>query len=220
MNFFPRTLKDYAELTLVLSTLACVVIVGVHLPGWCRGFDHLQEQAQVAAGSAPVAMAGAQGDVHALTGELTTASRTIALDVHRDVVVAGAAEGETEKTMRLVRGEAPQFFSEAHTDIQQFGSLLSDARQQIPVAGTVIVSSRKLIDDADTTITGKSFKELLSSSADASRSFALTAHDTQAWWHAKLYPPKATGKAAFLVNSYRVVRAGSELGYYLTNLGR
>jgi hypothetical protein len=68
------------------------------------------------------------GDIHSLTTEFNKDSGTIATDIHRDVVVAGGAEGETEKTMRLIRSEAPSFIAQGHQELAATHDLLVSAK--------------------------------------------------------------------------------------------
>lgn len=77
-------------------------------------------------------------DVHQMTTGLTSDSATIALDVHRDVVVAGGAEAETEKTMRLIRSEAPAFIAQGHQELSALHDLTVDSQTTLEEADKAI----------------------------------------------------------------------------------
>jgi paraquat-inducible protein B len=57
--YLPRTLRDTLLCALIGALLACVVCVGVHLPGWCKGGDNLQDRAQRTTGNMQAASADA-----------------------------------------------------------------------------------------------------------------------------------------------------------------
>lgn len=47
----PYKIKEWLECAIALVILAGLIAIGLHLRGWLRGIDHLQEQAQDTAGS-------------------------------------------------------------------------------------------------------------------------------------------------------------------------
>ena len=128
-----------------LAVLFGVVFTDCHLRGWLKGVDHFQGQVQQAAGGVPA-------DVHTFATAITKDSGTITHAVTEDVRVAGGAETETEKTMRLFRNAAPGFIIQFRQELDDTHNLLVDARNQLPLAGDVLKSSKKTLDDFDTLV--------------------------------------------------------------------
>ncbi len=116
--------------TLLLMALGCLVLWDVD-----RTVNVMHDSIPMMAQG----YGGVPSDIHDLTTELTKDSKEIALDVHRDVVVAGAAEGETEKTMRLIRSEAPSFIAQGHQELSAAHDLLVSTKLTTDEAQRAIV---------------------------------------------------------------------------------
>lgn len=137
----------------MVPVLLCAVLIPVAWSAWKYGPETFKA-AHDAASSIP-------SDLHGMTAELTADSKTIALDVHRDVVVAGGAEGETEKTMRLIRSEAPDFIAQGHQELSAIHDLTLDSRATLGEADKAIAAYEGIpahinpLLDAATTLAGK-----------------------------------------------------------------
>lgn len=88
-------------------------------------------------------------DIHGLTVELTKDSKEIAHDIHQDMLVAGGAEGETEKTMRLIRSEAPSFIAQGHQELSATHDLLVSAKLTTGEAQKAIAEISTIPDHAN-----------------------------------------------------------------------
>lgn len=142
----PRTLKDVllCALLAVLSIGAAggEIMVGLHLRGWCKGMDNLLAEAQTAAGRANTTIA-----------TMDSASRSIATDIRRDVIVAGGAEGETEKTMRAVRGRLPALLDSGKTSIDKLGGVEDAATRRLDAMAPLEAKAEAATDAMTVTVT-------------------------------------------------------------------
>ena len=130
----------------------------------------------------------------------------------------------TAATLQSNTGESSAHLNAAVDKLGNAGEKLGTAADTISSQaahfGPMLDSGTDFLANANRIITGPSFTEFLQSGARASTSLAMTAHDTQTWWHDKLYPPKATGKAGFLINSFRTIHGAAQLGFYVAGIAK
>lgn len=223
----PRVIA-YWMLVLLLGIL-CIsaVMLAFHLPGWLLGMDNLISKAQFI-----------PGDIHNLTVSLAEDSKSIAVDIHRDVIVAGVAEGETEKTMRLIRSEAPSFIAQGHQEIAESIRLTQSATLTVQEAQKAITEistlpghlnplADNLAEAVNTTNTligdpaTAGMRDHISGLAEQGAYFIADARKFENHVDTFFFPPKYSGAHPFWHGVEQVGKKAltfADKAYYLTNI--
>ena len=218
----------YWLLVLLLGVL-CIsaVMIAFHLPGWLGGVDNLISKTQLI-----------PGDIHNLTLGLTADSKTIATDIHRDVVVAGAASAETEKTMRLIRSEAPSFIQQGHLELSESIKLTHEATLTVQEAQKAIIEISSLpahlnpladnlaeaVNTTNTLIADPAtagMRDHISGLAEQGAYFIADARKFENHVDSFFFPPKYSGSHPFWHGVEQVGKKAltfADKAYYLTNI--
>ena len=109
-----ETLMTWLVCLLLGALLYPVIRLDAHWGGWLVGMDNLQARAQTGY--------GIPADVHAFTLQTMTDSHAMAVDVHRDVEIAGGTENMARQVLRELRDRLPSIL----TDVQRTSSKMPD----------------------------------------------------------------------------------------------
>ena len=217
-----------AALLALLCIGTCIVVV--HLPYWCKSVTltlaHVDQFAgrgaramgklETAADTSIAASAETLERIRELRPAIAAATETL----NR----AGAAITSANATFARLEAHAEPLFPAAADVLNRSSDLLTTANTQLPPIGDLLRSGRKLVDDSDALIAGPTFADFLAGATLTSSNAAKISTDLYQWGHKALFPPKATGKMRFIVNTGRVAAGAARLvippaqaRYYLTN---
>ncbi|PSH05000.1 MAG: hypothetical protein CXZ00_04470 [Acidobacteria bacterium] len=209
----------WAGNALVVAVLVVVCMVGVHLPGWLKGADNLQAEAQMGF--------GIPKDFHAIARQTMTDAHAIATDVHRDVEIAGGTANASRHILLLIRNNLPGIFGDVKATTAQLPNLVAHGSQleqslteTSDKAGVVVdrlaISADdlnellkrgwKLVDDADVLIGSDRMNEVLDGMVKTSQNAAAMTNDFRAWEHGRLFPAPYSGKFKTLHRIYVIGR--------------
>jgi len=214
-----RMIRLWAGNSLIVAVFILVCMVGAHLPGWLKGADNLQAEAQRGF--------GVPKDFHAVAVQTMTDAHAIATDVHRDVEIAGGTANASRHILLLIRNNLPGIFSDVKSTTAQLPSLVAHGtrlEQSLTatsdkagaVADKLVITADelnellrrgwKLVGDADVLISSQRMNDLLDGLAKTSQNTAAMTGDFRAWEHQHLFPGPYSGKFKTLHRIYVVGR--------------
>lgn len=203
----PRTLMTWLVCLLLGALLYPVMRMDAHWGGWLVGMDNLQARAQTGY--------GIPADVHAFTLQTMTDSHAVAVDVHRDVEIAGGTENMARQVLRELRDRLPSILTDVQRTSSRMPDLVShgvqledsfrDAGDELEIVlekftitedelNALLKSGWKLVDDADQLVASHQVNELLDGAAKITQNTAAMTGDFRAWEHQRLFPGPYQGK--------------------------